>query len=427
MTLDILVWLILFGLIAIGVPLFASIGIATFIVLLSTDIPLNIIPLDLYKISEMFPLIAIPGFILAGSIMEKAGISKQIVEVFIMLIGKKRGGLGIVTILGCVFFAAMIGSGPATVAAMGSIMIPAMVKSGYSKEYGAAVSSTGGTLGILIPPSNPMIIYGVIANVSIASLFAAGFLPGAFVATSLILTAYFIARKHNYKGTDQTYTAKEIVQTTFRNMWSLFAPIVILGGIYTGIFTPIEASVVAVLYAVLIGVFVTKKFTLLSLWESLKFTNAASGTILIVVAVSILFGRFLTMYQVPQRLAESILGISEDPFIVLLLICLALFVLGMFMETLATIVIVVPVLLPLILELGIDPIHFGIIIVMTNEVALLTPPLGVNLFVARSLTDLSIEKIAKSVIPYIIVLIICVFVVARFEQITLFLPNLLFP
>lgn len=386
MTLDILVWIILFGLIAIGVPLFASLGIATFIVLLVSDIPLSIIPLDLYNVSEMFPLIAIPGFILAGSIMEKGGISYQIVEVFKMLIGRKRGGLGVVTILGCVFFAAMIGSGPATVAAMGSIMIPAMVKSGYTKEYGAAVSSTGGTLGILISPSNPLIIYGVIANVSIASLFAAGFAPGALVATSLMLTAYFIARKHNFKGTDETFTTKEILQTTFKNTWSLLTPIIILGGIYSGIFTPVEASVVAVLYAIFVSVLVTKKFSLKGFWESLNFTNVASGTILIVVAVSILFGRFLTMYQVPQRLSNVMLSISEDPFIVLILICLALFVLGMFMETLATIVIVVPVLLPLILDLGIDPIHFGIIIVMTNEVALLTPPLGVNLFVAKSIT-----------------------------------------
>lgn len=427
MSLDILIWITLFGLIAIGVPLFASLGISAFIVLVATDIPLNIIPLDLYKVSEMFPLIAIPGFILAGSIMEKGGISQQIVEVFKMLIGKKRGGLGIVTILGCVFFAAMIGSGPATVAAMGSIMIPSMVKSGYSKEYGAAVSSTGGTLGILIPPSNPMIIYGVIANVSIASLFAAGFAPGALVATSLMLTAYFIARKHNYKGTDETFTASEILKTTFKNTWSLLTPIIILGGIYAGIFTPVEASVVAVLYALFVSIFITRKFSFKNFWESVKFTNVASGTVLIVVAVSILFGRFLTMYQVPQRLASAILGVSEDPFIVLVLICLALFVIGMFMETLATIVIIVPVLLPLVLELGIDPIHFGIIIVMTNEVALLTPPLGVNLFVAKSITGLSVERIAKSVIPYIVVLIICVFIVARFEEIALFLPRLFYP
>lgn len=427
MSLDILVWIVLFGLIAMGVPLFASLGVATVLVLLFSDIPLNIIPLDLYKISEMFPLIAIPGFILAGSIMEKGGISRQIVEVFTMLIGKKRGGLGIVTIIGCVFFAAMIGSGPATVAAMGSVMIPSMVKNGYSKEYGAAVSSTGGTLGILIPPSNPMIIYGVIANVSISSLFAAGFVPGALVATSLMLTAYFIARKHNYKGSDEIYTSKQIIRTALKNVWSLLTPIIILGGIYAGVFTPVEASVVAVLYALFVSVVITKQFSFKGFWESLNFTNLASGTILIIVAVSILFGRFLTMYQVPQRLANQILQISQDPFVVLILICLALFVLGMFMETLATIVIVVPVLLPLILELGINPIHFGIIIVMTNEVALLTPPLGVNLFVAKSLTDLSIEKISKAVIPYIIVLVICVFIVARFESIAMFLPNLLFP
>ncbi len=426
MSLDLLVWIALFGLILLGVPIFVSLGMATLIVITQTSIPLSIIPLDLYKVSEMFPLIAIPCFILAGALMEKAGMSKQIVQVFSMLVGRKRGGLGIVTILGCVFFAAMIGSAPATVAAMGAIMIPSMIKHGYSKDYAAGVCCTGGALGILIPPSNPMIIYGVIANVSISGLFAAGFIPGAFVATALMLTAYLIARRHGFKGSDKVYTGKEILKVCYKNIWSLLTPIIILGGIYAGIFTPVEASVVAVVYAFVIGVVINRQLTLKRIWESLHLANISTGMVIIVVGVSFLFGRFLTMYHVPQRLADTVLSITSEPFLVLLLIILVLFVLGMFMETLATIVILVPVLLPLIVELGIDPIHFGIIIVMTNEVALLTPPLGINLFVAKSLTDLSFERIAKSVIPYVIVLVIMTLIIARFEDIVLFLPRLLY-
>ncbi|MEW9673829.1 TRAP transporter large permease [Ammoniphilus sp. 3BR4] len=426
MALEVLVWFSLFGLIAIGVPIFVALGMATFIVLVQSDIPLNIIPLDLYKVSEMFPLIAIPCFILAGAIMERVGISQQIVQVASMLVGRIKGGLGLVTILGCVFFAAMIGSGPATVAAMGSLMIPSMVRAGYSKQYASGVCCTGGTLGILIPPSNPMIIYGVVGNVSIASLFAGGFIPGALVALCLMLTAYLIARRSGFKGSNESYTTKEVLQTIMKNFWSLFSPVLILGGIYTGVFTPVEASVVAVVYALLIGFLVTRQLTLKSIRESMRMTNLSTAIIIIVVGISILFGRFLTMYQVPQKIADSVLHISSDPFIVLMLICVFLFILGMFMETLATIVILVPVLLPLVTSLGIDPIHFGIIIVMTNEVALLTPPLGVNLFVAKSLTDLSLEQIAKSVLPYIVTLILCVIVVARFEEIVLFLPKLIY-
>ena len=197
----------------------------------------------------MFPLLAVVGFVFAGALMERGGMAAQIVEVASMLVGHIRGGLGIVTILGCMFFASMIGSGPGTVAAMGSIMIPSMIKRGYSPEYAAGVSATGGTLGILIPPSNPMLVYGIIANVSISALFTAGFVPGALVGTCLMFTAYTIARRHGYKGTMHSYTMAEFGRALLKNIWSLMAPVVILGGIYAGICTPVEASVVAVWYA----------------------------------------------------------------------------------------------------------------------------------------------------------------------------------
>ena len=423
-SVDVLVWLLLFVSLLLGVPIFVALGMATFAVLVLTDIPLSIIPLDLYKVSEMFPLIAVPAFIMAGALMERSGMSRQIVEVASVLVGRMRGGLGLVTILGCVFFAAMIGSGPGTVAAMGSLMIPSMISKGYSKDYASGVVATGGTLGILIPPSNPMIVYGVVGNVSIATLFMAGFVPGALVGTTLFLTAYLIARKQGLKGSDEKYTVGQFFRIMFKNIWALMAPVVILGGIYAGVFTPVEASVVAIAYALFVGVVINRQLTLAGLWDSFKLTNATTATVLIVVGVSILFGRFITMYQVPQRLAEAVLAISSDPFIVLLLIAVFLFFLGMFMETLATIVIITPVVLPLITQLGIDPVHFGILLVMTNEVALLSPPLGVNLFVAMGLSGLSLERMARAAIPYVAALIVCILLVMRFEEIALWLPKL---
>ena len=423
-SVDVLVWLLLFVSLLLGVPIFVALGMATFAVLVLTDIPLSIIPLDLYKVSEMFPLIAVPAFIMAGALMERSGMSRQIVEVASVLVGRMRGGLGLVTILGCVFFAAMIGSGPGTVAAMGSLMIPSMISKGYSKDYASGVVATGGTLGILIPPSNPMIVYGVVGNVSIATLFMAGFVPGALVGTTLFLTAYLIARKQGFKGSDERYTVGQFFRIMFKNIWALMAPVVILGGIYAGIFTPVEASVVAIAYALFVGAVINRKLTIAGLWDSFKLTNATTATVLIVVGVSMLFGRFITMYQVPQRLAEAVLAISSDPFVVLLLIAVFLFFLGMFMETLATIVIITPVVLPLITQLGIDPVHFGILLVMTNEVALLSPPLGVNLFVAMGLSGLSLERMAKAAIPYVAALIICILLVMRFEEIALWLPKL---
>ncbi len=424
MSLDIMVWVILFALLLLGVPVFAALGTATLVALMMSGIPLSIIPLDLYKVSEMFPLIAVPAFILAGSIMERGGMAKQIVDVAAIFVGRMRGGYGIVTIIGCMFFAAMIGSGPGTVAAMGTLMIPSMVREGYSKDYAAGVCCTGGTLGILIPPSNPMIVYGVIANVSISGMFIAGLVPGFLVSFALMITAYIIARKKGFKGSDKVYTPKEALSIIKNSFWALMAPVVILGGIYSGIFTPVEASIIAVVYSLIVGTLINRQISLKGLIDCFRMTNSATGTVLIVVGVSMLFGRFLTMNQVPQRLASWVMSISTDPITVLLMIVVFLFFLGMFMETLATIVIVTPVVLPLLMELGINPIHFGIIFVMTNELALLSPPLGVNLFVAMGISGLSLERVAKASIPYMVALMICTIIVVRFPEIALYLPRI---
>ncbi|MHB8918133.1 MAG: TRAP transporter large permease, partial [Desulfocucumaceae bacterium] len=395
MALELMIWIILFVMLTLGAPIFVSLGVAALGVLVQSEIPLSIIPIDLLKVSDMFPLLAVVGFVFAGALMERGGMAAQIVDIASMFVGRIRGGLGIVTILGCMFFAAMIGSGPGTVAAMGSLMIPSMIRKGYSPEYAAGVSATGGTLGILIPPSNPMIVYGVIANVSISTLFMAGFVPGFLVGVVLMLTAYYYARRAGFKGSMESYTLSDFGRAFVRNVWSLMTPVVILGSIYAGICTPVEASVVAVFYSLFVGAVINRKLNLKELWEAIKLTNASTSTIIIVVGVSTLFGRFLTMYQIPQQLATSMLGITSDPYLILLMIAILLFFLGMFMETLATIVILTPVFMPVITQVGIDPVFFGIFWVMTNEVALLSPPLGVNLFIAMNISGLSLERVAK--------------------------------
>lgn len=426
MDITIIIWVLLIGMLLLGVPIFVALGASTVGVLLLTDLPLTIIPLDLYKVSDMFPLLAVPAFVLAGAIMEKGEIAGRIIEFCELLIGGVRGGLGIVTILACMFFGAIIGSGPGTVAAVGSLMIPSMVRRGYSLDYAVGTTATGGTLGILIPPSNPMILYGVVANVSITSLFLAGILPGIVVGLTLILTAYGMARKAGYKAPEAHRSTRVIWKCFLRNFWSLASPVIILGGIYSGIFTPVEASCVAVVYATFVGVFINRKFSWIDFKNCVNNTNLIVSTMVIVVGVSVMFGRFLTMYQVPQKATLFLLTLTDDPYVVLYMLIGFLFFLGMFMDTLATIVILGPILIPVVTHFGIDPIFFGILWVMANEVALLTPPLGPNVFIAMNLTGISLERASKATLPFLAVLVLVIIVMVRFgEELVLFLPRLL--
>ncbi len=408
----------------IGCPIFVSLGIASVLALMLSNIPMSIVALDMLKVMDMFPLLAVAGFIFAGALMEKGGMAKQIVDVASIFMRNIPGSLGITTILGCLFFAAMIGSGPGTVAAMGSIMIPTMVKRGYSPEYASGVCATGGTLGILIPPSNPMIIYGIIGNTSISALFMAGFLPGFILAFFMMAMAYWLARRGGFTDISSQDARSPLRMLLRKNFFSLMAPFIILGSIYSGICTPVEASVVALFYAFFVGAFITRELTLVKLWQAIKGTNVAAGMLFVILAVSTLFGRIITMQLIPHMLAESMLQMTDSPLLILMLIGLLLLFLGMFMETLATIVILAPIFLPLVLKVGIDPVFFGIFWVITNEVALLSPPLGVNLFIAQNLSGISFERVAKGAFPYMFLIICFVFFLAFFQDIPLILPRL---
>ncbi|MBW2148603.1 MAG: TRAP transporter large permease [Deltaproteobacteria bacterium] len=410
---------------AIGVPIFACLGIPPTMDLLRSPMPLVALAQSLYTGVDQFPLLAIPCFILAGAIMSRGGITADIIDVMSLAVGRVPGGMAVVTILSCMFFAAISGSGPGTVAAIGTIMIPAMKDRGYHPDFAAAVASSGGTLGILIPPSNPMIIYGVLASVSIAELFIAGILPGLLIGSSLLMVSSIISFRKGYKGQGEPFKFQKFVNALYRGKFSLFTPFLVLGGIYLGVFTPVEASVIAVIYAFFVSLFIKRAIGLREIWEALSEASTICGGLVLIMGTAIFFGRFLALNQVPQNIAAFMISISDNALVVLLIITTFLIFLGMFMETLSTVIILTPILLPLMKKLGVDPIHFGIIFVVTNEVGFLTPPLGVNLFVACSLTNRSIEQISRKVIPFIIVIIICMLILIYFPKISLLLPQLM--
>jgi C4-dicarboxylate transporter DctM subunit len=411
--------------IAVGVPIFACLGIPPTLDLMRSPIPFVTLAQSLYTGVDQFPLLAIPCFILAGSIMSRGGITLDIIQVMNLGIGWVPGGLAIVTILSCMFFAAISGSGPGTVAAVGTIMIPAMKDRGYSPDFAGAVASSGGTLGILIPPSNPMIIYGVLASVSIGELFIAGVLPGLLIGFVLMALSYILSLRKGYMGRKEGFHFGKFIRAVYGGKFSLFSPFLILGGIYLGIFTPVEASVIAVLYALFVGVFIKRAMGIGGIWDSLSETGVICGGLVLIMGTAIFFGRFLALDQIPQQITQFMTSLSDNPLIMLLIITAFLIFLGMFMETLSTVIILTPIFLPLLQKLGIDPVHFGIIFVVTNEVGFLTPPLGVNLFVACTLANRSIEQITKEVIPFIFAIIICMLILIYFPKISLFLPELM--
>jgi len=417
-----LIFLTLIGCLLVGVPIAFSLGIATIVGVASAGFPFVYMGQTAYIGCDVFTLMAVPGFILAGYLMQKGGISQRITDVANELVGFLPGGLAIVTIISCMFFASVSGSGPATVAAIGSIMIPAMKKEGYSTRFSAGVSASGGTLGILIPPSNPMIIYGVVGNVSIAGLFMAGMVPGLLVGVMLSLVTFMFSKHYGFGGGEKAFSLRNLLHAAYRGFWALLTPVIVLGGIYTGAFTPVEASIVAVLYALVVGLFIYRSLNHTSIYESLVETSLLSGTVLIIMGPALAFGRILTLFRIPQLIAESFSSISTNWFVVLMLINLFLILVGTFMETLAAIVLLTPIFLPVVKQLGVDPIHFGILIVVTSEIGFLTPPLGVNLFVACGLTGLSLEIISRAVVPFILTLFVCVVILTVFPQISTFLP-----
>lgn len=425
MSVSLILFVSLAILLLLGVPIAISLGLASLLGLIYSGMPTVYLAQGSFIAVDSFPLMAVPFFILAGNLMETGGLSKRIVKVANVLMGSYTGGLAIVTIIACAFFAAISGSGPATVAAIGSIMIPAMIKKDYGKGFSSAIAASGGALGILIPPSIVMVVYGVVGGVSVGDLFIAGILPGILISTVLIIVAYIISKKNGYKGSGEKFNVRKFLHASKEAFWALLTPVIILGGIYGGVFTPTEAAVVAVVYGFIVGAFVYKELKIGAIYNALYKTAITVGSVMIIIGVATTFGRLLTMYQIPHQMAKFLSDVSTNKYVILMIINIFLLIIGMFMETLATIIILTPLLLPVVTNLGVDPIHFGILLVVNSEIGFLTPPLGVNLFVASGISKISLEKITKSIIPFILGLLIAIIILTFIPQISTFLPNLL--
>lgn len=401
----------------IGVPIAFSIGIATLAGLLAGGAPYFLLAQGAFTSFDSFTTMAVPFFILAGAIMETGGLSRRLINFAQSIVGHITGGFGIVTVLACAFFAAISGSSPATVAAIGSIMVPAMMKRGYSRGYAAALSSTAGGLGVVIPPSIPMILYAITANVSIGDIFLAGIGPGILIVTMLSVLVYFLSKKKGYLG-DNSFSIKNVVTSFWNAKWALLAPVIILGGIYSGLFTPTESAVVAVVYGLIVGLFLYKELRWKDIPRILVNSATMSGAVMIVLGTALTFGRVLSMYQVPQMLSEWFTSVFSNPTAIMLMIVLLLIVVGTFMETISLMLILTPLLLPIVTSLGVDPIHFGIIMVIGAEIGLITPPVGLNLFVASGISGLSMGSISKASIPFLLTMILAFVTIVLVPQIS---------
>lgn len=405
----------------IGVPIGICLILPCFIFLLMNPVTtVDFLTQNLYSGVGSFTMIALPFFMICGSIMDSGGISKRLVKVANACVGNVTGSLGVVAILGCMFFGAVSGSAPATVAAIGAIMIPQMVRNGYDKYYATGLVAVAGGLGIIVPPSYPMVIYGVTNNVSIGDLFLCGFGPALLVGGILMLINYIYCRKNKIKG-NQKFNIKELIKALWEAKAALFMPVIILGGIYGGIFTPSEAAVAATVYGIIVGVFVYKEVTLKNLWKAFKDNMIFSGGMMLTVAPATALGTIFAYIGVSKNIATFFMGISSNRIVILLIVFVILFIIGMFVQTTPAIVIFSPVLINVVNQVGVSTLHFGIIMTLALALAFVTPPVAANLFVAQSMTGISMDKIVRNAYPFIIGLFVAMMIVGFFPQLSLFL------
>lgn len=410
-------------LLLMGGPIALALGAAAMITFLQDGQDLSSLVQIAFSSVNSFPIMALPAFVLAGALMECAGISRRLVRIAEAMIGRVTGGLAITTTLACVFFGAISGSGPATTAAVGMLMIPAMIKKGYDRGYAAAATGTSGGLGIIIPPSIPMVIYGVTSQQSITKMFIAGVFPGLIIASVMVLMHYLICKAKHIGLSDEEFNYKKLINTVKEGFLAILAPVVILGGIYSGIFTPTEAAIVAIFYTLFVGIFVYKEITLKGIAKSLETTSWLTGRVLIIMFTAYAFGRILVQYRIPDMIAEGLLNFTTNLTMIWILVVIFLVFIGMFMETLAIIMIVTPVLLPVMVALGVDPIHFGIILICCLSLGFSTPPLGENIFISSGIAQVTLEEISVKSLPFIAVSLIAIMLMVTFPQTVLWLPS----
>jgi C4-dicarboxylate transporter DctM subunit len=410
-------------LLAIGLPIGIALGVTTAAVITwMTNINVILVAQNSVAGLDSFPLLALPFFVLAGNLMFFGGISRRLLDLADALVGKVTGGLGMVTTVACMFFAAISGSGPATVSAIGTIIIPAMKEKKYDVNYAAAITAAAGSIGVIIPPSIPFVIYAVTTVVSIADLFMAGIIPGIIMGISLMIANYFMAKKYGYKGSETDGTRK---WATFReSIWALVMPVIILGGIYGGIFTPTEAAVVGCVYALFVGMFIYREIGPKELYDALRDTGLITGATVFTLAFSTSFAALITMKQVPNMVGSYLLSVSDSPFVIMMIINLFLLMVGCFVDNISACIILSPILLPIVTKMGFDPVHFGVIMTVNLAIGFCTPPYGINLFVAAAVADTTVAKIAKFIGSFLIAMLITLLLTTYIPALSMFLPSL---
>ncbi|SFP31399.1 TRAP transporter large permease [Tranquillimonas alkanivorans] len=401
--------LLLFGVFAvlllIGVPVAVAIGAGTMAAVWASGVPLLVMPQQMFAGINSFALVAVPMFILAGDIMAAGKISTRLVALADALIGFLKGGLSVVSILAAMFFAAISGSGAATTAAVSATLVPELKAKGYDPASAASLIAAGGTIGVVIPPSVPMILYAVIAQESVAKLFLNGFIPGVLMGVALIAIALVQGHRRAYPS-GSAFSFVTIWRTFRAAFWGLMTPVIILGGIFSGIFTPSEAAVVAVDYAILVSLFIHRDLGLKDIYRLCIRAGVTTAVIMFVISASAALSWALSNWQVPAQIANGVLALSQEPAVILAMILVVVLVTGVFIETASALIILTPILLPLVTQLGVDAVHFGIILVVGLSIGMITPPVAINLYVASSVTNIGLERIATAVFPYLAALVL---------------------
>ncbi|MFP5405701.1 MAG: TRAP transporter large permease [Gammaproteobacteria bacterium] len=418
-------FVLLFVFMGIGMPVAVALGLSSLLTILvfGTD-SLASLSLKLYETSEHFTLLAIPFFILGGAFMTTGGVAKRMIRFAVAAVGHLHGGLAMASVLACMLFAAVSGSSPATVVAVGSIVIAGMVRSGYPKDFAAGVVCNAGTLGILIPPSIVMVVYGAATETSVGALFMAGVIPGIVLGLMLMVAIYVLARVKKLPAQPRA-SLREVVVAARDSIWGLLLIVIILGGIYGGVFTPTEAAAVAAVYAFVVAVFVYRDIGLRQVPAVLVDASKVTVMLMFIIANALLFAHVLTTERIPQAIAEQIIAWQMAPWTFLIVVNILLLAAGAFMEPSGIILILAPILFPIAMQLGIDPVHLGIIMVVNLEIGMVTPPVGLNLFVTAGITHMSVGEVVRAAVPWLGVLLVFLVMITYIPQISIWLPNAL--
>ncbi|WP_277296488.1 TRAP transporter large permease [Succinatimonas hippei] len=413
-------------LLILNVPVGIALGFSAMMAIIASSTSLTLISLiqSLVTSCDSFPILAIPMFILAGDLMSAGGVSSRILNVCNVFFGRVTGGLAIVTVLVCMFFAAVSGSGPATVAAVGTMVIPTMLRQGYSKQFVLALVATAGSIGVIIPPSIPMVIFGVATGTSVTQLFMGGFIPGIMIGLTLIAYCYYHCKKRNIGGNGEKPTKKQALHAIYDAKWALINPIIILGGIYAGIFTPTEAASVAAIYAFVCGFFFHRELSIIKFLKAVATSCSTTATTMVILGCASAFTKIIMVEQIPALITNGFLSLTSNGVVLLILINILLLIVGCFMDTTPAILVLAPILMPIAKTIGLDPVHFGLIMVVNLAIGFTTPPLGINLFVASRISNSPMEVILKGIVPFLIIMIINLLIISFIPQIVMFLPNL---